>query len=92
MEEHTNVYPTIQYSNENYEWNAKSEEILVYEKNKMGSWEVLLCSEGLPRHEATWDNYEEMQELYPDLHLQGSNVRPPIMFQYSRRNKGESHV
>ncbi|TYK26445.1 histone-lysine N-methyltransferase ASHR1 isoform X5 [Cucumis melo var. makuwa] len=68
--EHTNIQPTIQYVNENYEWKAKPEEVLGYQKNKAGSWEVLLCWEGLPRHEATWEIYEDMQWLYPDLHLE----------------------
>ncbi|KAA0060214.1 Transposon Ty3-G Gag-Pol polyprotein [Cucumis melo var. makuwa] len=45
--------PTIQYVNENFEWKAQSEEILGYQKNKAGSWEVLICWEGLLRHEAS---------------------------------------
>ena len=54
----------------------------------------MLCWEGLPRHEATWESYEEMQQLCPDLHLEnkvnletGSNDRPPIILQYSRSGK-----
>ncbi|KAA0043594.1 peroxidase 64 [Cucumis melo var. makuwa] len=64
------------------------------EWNKVGNWEVLLSWEGLPRHEATWESYEEIQLLYPNFHLEDkvnlerkSNDRPPIMLQYSRKGK-----
>ncbi|KAA0033837.1 Ty3/gypsy retrotransposon protein [Cucumis melo var. makuwa] len=40
------------------------------EKNKAAQWEVLICWEGLPSHEATWEYYEEVRRLYPALHLE----------------------
>ncbi|KAA0054635.1 reverse transcriptase [Cucumis melo var. makuwa] len=54
MGEHSNVQPTIQYVNENFEWKAQLEEILGYQKNKARCWEVMLCWEGLPGDETTW--------------------------------------
>ncbi|KAA0033067.1 transposon Tf2-1 polyprotein isoform X1 [Cucumis melo var. makuwa] len=74
------------------EYQAQSEDILEYQKNKAGSWEVLIAWKGLPRHETSWEDYDEIRQLYPDLHLEdkvtlegGSNIRPPIKFVYSRK-------
>ncbi|KAA0033874.1 E3 UFM1-protein ligase 1-like protein [Cucumis melo var. makuwa] len=39
----------------------------------MGGWEVLLSWKGLPRHEATWGNYEQVQQLFLDFHLEGKD-------------------
>ncbi|KAA0067390.1 Retrotransposable element Tf2 [Cucumis melo var. makuwa] len=84
------LQPTIQYVNENLEWQAQSEETLGYQKNKAGSWEVLIHWKELPEHEASWESYEEMHQLYPNFHLEdkvnlegGSNVRPPVKQNYS---------
>ncbi|KAA0062282.1 uncharacterized protein E5676_scaffold313G003660 [Cucumis melo var. makuwa] len=68
--QHANVQPTIQYANENYKWKSNPKEVMEYQKNKAGQWEVLVSWEGLPKHEATWEMYEEMQCLYPALHLE----------------------
>ena len=69
-------------------------EAIDYRKNKAGEWEVMVSWEGLPIHEATWELYEDVQGRYPNLHLEDkvilegrSNDRPPILFQYNRRNK-----
>lgn len=52
---------------------------------------------GLPRHEATWEKYDNFQQSFPDFHLedevnleQECNVRPPIIHQYARRNKNKA--
>ncbi|TYK03130.1 pleiotropic drug resistance protein 1-like [Cucumis melo var. makuwa] len=68
--DHTGVQPTIQYINENLEWQAQPEDILEYWKNKADGWEVLICWKGFPRHEASWEDYDEIHQLYPDLHLE----------------------
>ncbi|TYK28181.1 polyprotein [Cucumis melo var. makuwa] len=39
---------------------AQPEDILEYQKNKAGSWEVLISWEGLPRNEASWEDYDEI--------------------------------
>ncbi|KAA0064012.1 putative mitochondrial protein [Cucumis melo var. makuwa] len=49
---------------------AKPKKILGYQKNKAGSREVLLCWKGLPRHEVTWESYEDMERLYLEFHLE----------------------
>ncbi|KAL0549099.1 hypothetical protein IC582_013579 [Cucumis melo] len=97
--EHTNVRSTIQYLNENYEWKANPEEVLGYQKNKAGNWEVLQCWEGLLRHKATWEIYEDMQGLYLDLHLEdkvnqkrGVILDPLIDFSIVGERKGVTHV
>ena len=79
---------------ENYEWKAVPDEVYGYLKNKAGSWDVLISWKGLPRHEATWELYENMQHRFPDFHLEDKvnlekecNDRPPILHQYSRRKK-----
>ncbi|KAA0050654.1 soluble inorganic pyrophosphatase 1 [Cucumis melo var. makuwa] len=67
--EHINVQPTIQQSNENFEWETMPVEAIDYCKTKTGNWEVMVNWEGLPTHEATWEEYEEMQRQYPNFHL-----------------------
>ncbi|KAA0048440.1 Retrovirus-related Pol polyprotein from transposon 17.6 [Cucumis melo var. makuwa] len=88
------VLPTIQFVNEKFEWQTHPEEVQEYRMDKSGNWEVLVAWQGLPDHEASWESYDEMHKLYPNLHLEdkvnlkgGSNVRPPINFVYKRRNK-----
>lgn len=49
---HTDVQPTTQHLTENHEWRAVPKEVYAYQNNKARDWEVLLCWEGLPRHEA----------------------------------------
>ncbi|KAL0552135.1 hypothetical protein IC582_011232 [Cucumis melo] len=92
--QHENLQPTIQFVNENYEWKSIPEEAVEYRKTVAGQWEVLVSWEGLPKHEATWESYDEMQLKYPTFHLEdkvnlkgGSNVRPLIKHVYSRRKK-----
>ncbi|KAA0036963.1 DNA-directed RNA polymerase III subunit 1 [Cucumis melo var. makuwa] len=72
-------------------------DILGYHKNPATKeWEVLISWQGLPAHEATWDNYADFAQQFSHFHLEdkvsserGSNDRPPIILQYSRRKKGE---
>ncbi|TYK27644.1 putative polyprotein [Cucumis melo var. makuwa] len=64
------VQPTIQFLNENYEWQAQPEEALKYQKNSNGGWEVLIRWKDLPEHEASWECYDEIQRLYPTFHLE----------------------
>ncbi|KAA0039091.1 Transposon Ty3-G Gag-Pol polyprotein [Cucumis melo var. makuwa] len=92
--QHENSQPTIQFVDENYVWKSIPEEAVEYRKTVAGQWEVLMCWEGLPKHEATWESYDEMQSKYPTFHLEdkvnlkgGSNVRPLIRQVYSRRKK-----
>ena len=47
---------------------------------------------GLSRHEATWENYDDFQQSFPNFHLEDKvkldrecNIRPPIIHQYSTR-------
>ncbi|KAA0056338.1 ty3-gypsy retrotransposon protein [Cucumis melo var. makuwa] len=51
----------------------------------------------LPPHEATWENCDDFVQQFPNFHLEDKvileeecNVRPPIMFQYSKRKKKEN--
>ena len=81
--EHINVQPTIQQLNENFEWETMPVEATDYRKTKTGSWEVIVSWEGLLSHEATREEYEEMQCRYPNFHLEDkvdlegrNNVRP----------------
>ena len=54
---------------------------------------MLVRWKGLPRHEATWELYEDMQHHFPDFHLQDKvhleecNDRRPILYQYKREKK-----
>lgn len=79
---------------ENYEWKAVPEEIFGYKKNDARAWKVLVSQKGLPRHETTWEVYDEFQQVFLDYHLEDKvdlekecNVRPPIVLQYSRKGK-----
>ncbi|TYK27012.1 Transposon Tf2-6 polyprotein [Cucumis melo var. makuwa] len=64
------VHPTIQFINENLEWQAQPEEAVKYQKNSKGDWEVLIQWKDLPEHEASWECYDEIQRLYPTFHLE----------------------
>ena len=53
---------------------------------------MLVQWKGLPQHEATWELYEDLKQRFPDFHLEDkvnlekeSNDRPPILYQYKRR-------
>ncbi|KAL0542645.1 hypothetical protein IC582_008834 [Cucumis melo] len=92
--QHENIQPTIQFVDENYTWKSEPEEVVEYRKTGAEQWEVLVCWKGLPKHEASWESYEEMKEKFPTLHLEdkvnlkgGSNDRPLIKQVYSRRKK-----
>ncbi|KAL0534210.1 hypothetical protein IC582_028498 [Cucumis melo] len=65
----TEVQPTSQFVNENLEWQAQPEEALKYQKNSAGGWEVLIRWKDLSEHEAPWECYNEIQQLYPTFHL-----------------------
>ena len=84
----------IRFLTENNEWIVVPEEIYGYQKNRKGVWEVLISWKGSPRHEANWENYDDFLQSFPDFHLEDKvkldreyNVRPPIIYQYSRRKK-----
>ena len=90
--EHNETQQDIPYITENHEWRAILVEVYGYLKNKMGGWDVLISWKGLPRHEATREAYDEIQQLFPEFHLEDKvnlerecNDRPPIIRQYSRR-------
>ncbi|KAA0035475.1 Transposon Tf2-6 polyprotein [Cucumis melo var. makuwa] len=79
------IQPTIQFLNENFEWQAQPEEALKYQKISNGGWEVLIRWKDLPEHEASWECYDEIQRLYPTFHLEDKvnlegegNVRRPL--------------
>ena len=53
---------------------------------------MLVQWKGLPQYEATWELYEDLKQRFPDFHLEDkvnlekeSNDRPPILYQYKRR-------
>ncbi|KAA0037990.1 G patch domain-containing protein 1 [Cucumis melo var. makuwa] len=60
----TGMQPMIQCVNENFT------EAVEYRKNQARSWEVLICWQGLPKHEALWEYYDEIFQLYPSFHLE----------------------
>ncbi|KAL4037586.1 hypothetical protein IC575_001183 [Cucumis melo] len=90
--QHENIQHTIQFVDENYTWKSEPEEVVEYRKTGAEQWEVLVSWKGLPKHEASWESYEEMKEKFPTLHLEdkvnlkgGSNDRPLIKQVYIRR-------
>ncbi|TYK23796.1 putative retroelement pol polyprotein [Cucumis melo var. makuwa] len=89
-----NIVPTLQNITEKLEWQSQPEEARDYRQDKTEKWEVLVAWKNLPDYEASWEDYDEMHQRYPNLHLEdkvnlkgGSNVRPPIKLVYQRRNK-----
>ncbi|KAA0064797.1 ty3-gypsy retroelement transposase [Cucumis melo var. makuwa] len=74
------------------------EEVFGYRKNPTTKeWEVLISWKKLPPYEATWENWDDFTQQSQDFHLENEvlleeecNVRPPIVFQYSRRKKKNS--
>ncbi|KAL0548958.1 hypothetical protein IC582_013436 [Cucumis melo] len=92
--EHTDIQPTVQQLDENFVWKTHPVEALDYRRNKAGEWEVMIRWDGLSIHETTWESYVDIADKYPDFHLEDkvslegrNNVRPPILFRYSRKNK-----
>ncbi|KAL0552393.1 hypothetical protein IC582_011502 [Cucumis melo] len=92
--EHTDVQPTLQQLDESFVWKTHPVEALDYRQTKAGEWEVMIRWDGLSIHEATWEQYVDIVDKYPDFHLEDkvslegrSNIRPSILFQYNRRNK-----
>lgn len=83
---------------ENYEWKVVPKEVYAYLKNKAGGWNVLICWKGLPRHEATWKLYEDMQHHFPDFYLEDKvdsekcNDRPPILHQYKGKKEIKRNI
>ena len=90
---HEKVQELVPYMNEKYEWRTK-QEIFEYQKNpNTKEWEVW---KGLPPHEATWEDYTDFKQQFPDFHHEDkvveeeeSNARPPILMTYSRKKKRE---
>ncbi|TYK22515.1 transposon Tf2-1 polyprotein isoform X1 [Cucumis melo var. makuwa] len=85
VRQQTNILPTLQNITEKFEWQSQPEEALDYRQDKSGKWEVLIAWKNLPDYEASWEDYDEINQRYPNLHLEdkgnlkgGSNVRPPI--------------
>ncbi|TYK02330.1 Transposon Ty3-I Gag-Pol polyprotein [Cucumis melo var. makuwa] len=68
--EHQVEIAELPYVTENHEWQAILEEICGYPKNKVAGWDVLVKWKGLLRKETTWEDYDEIQQHYPDLHLE----------------------
>ena len=63
-----------------------------------GEVEVLLKWKSLPEFEATWEDFQMIQQQFPAFHLEdkvkvwaGGNVRPQVRFTYHRR-KGKSGI
>ena len=63
-------------------------------QGKAGELEVLLKWKALPEFEATWEDFQLLQQRFPEFHLEdkvkvwaGGNVRPQVRFTYSRRKK-----
>ena len=84
----------VPFLTENHEWVAVPEDVYGYQQDGKGVWEVLISWKGQSRHEATWENYDDFHQSFPDFHLEDKvkldrecNVRPPIIHQYSRRRK-----
>lgn len=81
------------YLTDNHKWQAEPKESCGYLKKKGNSWKVLIQWKGLPKHEATWEDYDEIQQRYPQFHLEDKvnieecNDRPSTIHQYSRRKK-----
>ncbi|KAL0551289.1 hypothetical protein IC582_010375 [Cucumis melo] len=94
---HTDVHSLVPFLTENVEWMAIPADIFGYRQHPpTKEWEVLIGWQGLPSHEATWENCAVFAQQFPHFHLEdkvslekGSNGRPPIILQYSRRKKGE---
>ncbi|KAA0042929.1 transposon Tf2-1 polyprotein isoform X1 [Cucumis melo var. makuwa] len=93
--EHQTESAETPYLIENHEWRADPEEVYGCMKNKIVGWDVLIKWKGLSRNEATWEDYDEIQHKFPQLHLEDKvnleecNDRPPapIIHQYSHRGK-----
>ncbi|KAA0038307.1 Retrotransposable element Tf2 protein type 3 [Cucumis melo var. makuwa] len=84
--EHIDVQPTVQQLDESFVWTTHPEEALDYRRNKAGEWEVMIRWDGLSIHEATWEQYADIVDKYPDFHLEDkvslerrSNVRPIML-------------
>ncbi|TYK23464.1 putative retroelement pol polyprotein [Cucumis melo var. makuwa] len=74
MGQHADSQPTIQFIDENYMWKSEPEEAIEYRKTRAEQWEVLVCWRGLPKHEASWESYDEMKEKYPNFHLEDKRL------------------
>ncbi|KAA0046241.1 Ty3/gypsy retrotransposon protein [Cucumis melo var. makuwa] len=76
----TNVLPTLQHVTEKFEWQSQLEEIRDYRLDKSGKWEVLVAWQNLPDYEASWEDYDEIKKLYPNLHLEDKvNLKGEVM-------------
>ncbi|KAA0032457.1 microtubule-associated protein 70-1 [Cucumis melo var. makuwa] len=69
MGEHQAESAEIPYITENHGWRAEREEVYGYLKNKIAGWDVLIKWKGLSRNEATWEDYDEIQQRFPKFHL-----------------------
>ncbi|TYJ97524.1 transposon Tf2-1 polyprotein isoform X1 [Cucumis melo var. makuwa] len=66
----TNVLPTLQNVTEKFEWQSQPEEARNYRQDKLGKWEMLIAWQNLPDYEASWEDYDEINKRYPNLHLE----------------------
>lgn len=80
---------------------AQPEEVLNARVNsESGQWEVLIKWKGLPMTDYTWESAVKIAKHFPNLDLEGKvsfngggnytyeSRRPPILYQYYRKNKG----
>ncbi|KAA0053430.1 Retrotransposable element Tf2 [Cucumis melo var. makuwa] len=70
----TNVLPTLQHVTEKLEWQSQPEKVRDYRLDKSGKWEVLIAWQNLPDYEASWEDYDEIKKLYPNLHLEDKSI------------------
>ncbi|KAA0040678.1 putative retroelement pol polyprotein [Cucumis melo var. makuwa] len=68
--EYINVQPTVQQLDENFVWTTHPVETLDYRQNKAKEWEVMIQWDGLSTHEATWEQYNDIADKYPNFHLE----------------------
>ncbi|KAA0037013.1 peroxidase 64 [Cucumis melo var. makuwa] len=70
VNQQSNILPTLQNITEKLEWQSQPEEARDYRQDKTGKWEVLIAWKNLPDYEASCEDYDEMNQRYPSLHLE----------------------
>ncbi|KAA0031986.1 Transposon Ty3-I Gag-Pol polyprotein [Cucumis melo var. makuwa] len=68
---HTDVHSLVPFLTENVEWMAIPADIFGYRQHPpTKEWEVLIGWQGLPSHEATWENCAVFAQQFPHFHLE----------------------